>query len=362
VVDTEKYYSKERLKRTEQFLTDLWQLKKTGRPGYQVEPWVERTEPVGELMRDAGKLLAFQFEDIRVRSEYDDDNFPVIWPYLGVGIIPSAFGCEVVFSETEDPTTKPVVKNPEEVLHMKKPSVNQGLANKVLEQMKELVERMDNGFPIRMHDLQGPLSAASQIWGYEDFFSAMHSYPRHVHALLDMVTDFIIEFVKEQAELTGNLVTIACHPDWIPHNFGIGVSDDFAAVISPELYEEFSVPYNNRISNAFNGIFIHSCGNYEHNFDTILKHKKLRGINLEASDNDIRKVREKFGGKALVCPHAGLHARQKFGNLCNYVKAYLDEFGDVSSLYLVLPTRLYNETTGKYEDDPTLSEALKLLT
>jgi hypothetical protein len=53
-------------------------------------------------------------------------------------------------------------------------------------------------------------------------------------------------------------------------------------MLSPSMYEEFALPYNSRIGEALGGVHIHSCGDYRHNLDNILKITNVRSIQLHA--------------------------------------------------------------------------------
>ena len=90
----------------------------------------------------------------------------------------------------------------------------------------------------------------------------------------------------------------------IDSNDGISVSDDETILLSPGLFEEFGLPYLNRISDAFGGLYYHCCGDFGHVLDKILKIKGLRAINGHLSPKEfkpeyIRKVLSKGVGLFL---------------------------------------------------------------
>ena len=69
---------------------------------------------------------------------------------------------------------------------------------------------------------------------------------------------------------------------------GISISDDEAILLSPELYEGFGLPYLNRISEAFGGIYYHCCGDFGFLLDHILEIKGLRAINGHLSPKELK--------------------------------------------------------------------------
>jgi len=79
----------------------------------------------------------------------------------------------------------------------------------------------------------------------------MYTAPDAVHLLLDMVTRSLIKFVRMQAGRAVNFFGYTHVNLWRP--WGIYVSDDVAAVVSPGHYREFMKGPNERISRLSEG-------------------------------------------------------------------------------------------------------------
>jgi hypothetical protein len=152
---------------------------------------------------------------------------------------------------------------------------------------------------------------------------AMYSHPKEVHHLMRLVTDLIIDFVKEQRARSPQFIPCHFPPLWLPDGQGLAISDDALAVLSPQTYEEFALPYANELSEEFGGIFIHSCGNFVHQFDNLEKVRGLRGLNFGASEIPFEAVWERFNGKTAIVPHLGLNKDIHFENRLKYVKHIL---------------------------------------
>jgi hypothetical protein len=90
---------------------------------------------------------------------------------------------------------------------------------------------------------------------------------------------------------------------YLPDGMGLAVSEDVLAMISPKLYEEFSLPYINQLSEEFGGVIVHSCGNFEHQLNVLSKVHKLRGINFGVNEMSFESLYSKFGGKTVLIPH-----------------------------------------------------------
>lgn len=88
--------------------------------------------------------------------------------------------------------------------------------------------------------IEGPITSAKLLRG-QNFFADLYLHPAAAHRLLDLVTESYIQFSRANRRLRGQ-------PE---QQGGIGLCDDFAGLISPQLWPEFVVPYYERIYAAF---------------------------------------------------------------------------------------------------------------
>jgi uroporphyrinogen-III decarboxylase len=137
--------------------------------------------------------------------------------------------------------------------------------------------------PLWTTDIQSPFSVAVQIVEHEEILMACYTNPKAIHHLCRMITDFTIDFMKQHIAKMEH----ACFPGRnfpsISENIGICIADDTPLVmLSPEMYMEFAYPYNAELGEIFGGIHIHSCGDYRHNLDSLLKLPTLKSIQLHA--------------------------------------------------------------------------------
>ena len=91
-------------------------------------------------------------------------------------------------------------------------------------------------------------------------------------------------------------------------------------MLSPELHDEFGVPYLNRLSDAFGGIYVHSCGDWTHLFPSLEKVRGLRGLEFGASEAPYDKVLARFGGKTVLACRIGLHRDIRFAGMADFVR------------------------------------------
>jgi hypothetical protein len=257
---------------------------------------------LGDMMAD----LNWQEEHCRDLAEIDDYFIPNLKPNLGIGFVAAAFGCAQIPDPKSDPWIRPIIgeHNPRAVYDLRMPDLVRSGMNAVTAAALERLAcfKEHSRLPIRLVNVPSPLVTASLIWEYTSFVMATLAHPKEVHFLLDLVTEFTIAFVRLQMrELGGRLFGLSHDPWYLPPDLGIRISDDTAAVLSPRAYREYGAPYNARISEAFGGIVVHSCGDIVHLLPEMLSIPGLRGIDLVAPQNNWDRVRELTHGKTCLC-------------------------------------------------------------
>lgn len=334
----------EHISKTRSFLTRLWHLENNERPGFMigyVSIRVKSGEPdhsarfstaaknkVRDRLIDPEKYLQAQLEEIESQLKFRGDYVPTLCPALGVIGIPSAFGCKVIWWENDLPAVQPIVgDDPNQVFELPNPSIIDGELGRILAYTRTFIHETDGRFPIRLTDIQGPLDSAALIMGHHNFLLAMHTHPDAAHHLLQLVTNLTIEFAKTQRDLVmtyGAEFVPSMFQPWMPDGWGISVSNDECVFISATLHDEFSVPYLSQISDAFGGIYIHACGNWQHQFNSLEKVRNLRGLEFGASETSYEAVSEFFGGYVVLAPRVVFHRDIKFDSMIDYVKKILD--------------------------------------
>lgn len=266
---------------------------------FLVEPfsmWYAKQELLGNHPLD----LLRQVDKNKAQWTVDDYSLPHLKPGTGLGTIATAFGCEWREDPSADPWVLPLVKDdPQAVYRLEMPDPKKGgCAPLFFEKVAYFQEH--SSMPMCTCNIPSPLTTASMIWNYSNFLSALLDNPREVHHLLSLITEYTIIFLRENLATIKNAWSMT-HMNWyIPPEYGLRVSDDVLAVISPSQYKEFGVPYNNRLSREFGGIVVHSCGSVVHNLSTILETEGLRGIEITLPQNDISKVADRAAGKTAL--------------------------------------------------------------
>jgi hypothetical protein len=312
----------------------FWSLEDVGRPLWMIPttPVLTAAEvglvPIRPLLQDRETQLNAQLGLFQWRQsvEVGDDFVPHLQAQQGVTVFASAFGCEVEFFDHTLPWAHPVIRPgdaPEKVYELPVPAVTDGQLGTILEWGDYFVERTAGRYALALTDLQGPLDSSYLVWEPTAFMLAMYTNPGEVRHLMRLVTDLIIRFVREQRSRVPEFMPCHFPPVWLPDGRGVSVSDDCLAVLSPALYEEFALPYLNELSDEFGGVFVHSCGNFVHQFDNLEKVHNLRGLNFGASETPFEAVWERFGGRTAIVTHLGLNKEIHFDSEADYVRHVL---------------------------------------
>jgi hypothetical protein len=268
--------------------------------------------PVGDYMSDIPEPtvmiddpeldLKYQLHAVRfdVESlELGYCNLPSIFPYFGVCVIPSAFGCEIEFPEYGHPMAHSLFEVPEDVYKLKMPDLRKdGLCPRVLDRIDYFQEKTKGTIPIRGATINDPLDVATQIWNINTFMMSTRTHRKEIHHLMSMVTDAIIEFTKIQAERITNRFRYDHLRIW--HERGIHIIGDVSGMISAADYEELVRPYHTRLSEAFDGISLRNCGQCAQVLPYYTSVKGFQGFDVYLEENDPGKVVDAIAHKGVL--------------------------------------------------------------
>jgi uroporphyrinogen-III decarboxylase len=316
-----------------------------------VNYWLDGEDP--ELMpddyfRSPASMVNYQFKKIELHLKHFNDHYiPFLHPWYGVGVIPSALGCEFIIPVNGDPSLKStVLKKPGDIRNLSKPDpYRDGLMPKVLETIDYMVSHTQ--LPTSVTDIQGPLNIALSICGVENLYVWMCTQPDFTHEIMDFCADVLIDWItvqKKHARLDFDKGAWP-HGIMLPYGYGgVCLSDDDCTTISSELYKEFVVPYNSKVLKKFGGGTIHFCGTAIHQLENFLLTDGLTGINNFCMGNfeQIFKMQELFENKIalMVCDFAPLDFDSYIGALFKKLKSK----GTIIAIYIPSCFALNNGT------------------
>lgn len=238
----------------------------------------------GQLKNGGGAML-------NIRSNY------------GVAILPCVFGCEPFYMSDEQntlPMATPVAGGEKAIEALVAKGVpdfmNIGWTPKVFE-CGRFYQNALAPYPklkkyVRIYhpDLQGPLDAAEVVWGSEILLS-FYDNPDLLTAFLNLVTETYTQFLKRWfAENPNPSDRLASH--WgLAHHGNIMLRNDSVMNISGDMYEEYVMPFDQKLLKEFGGGAIHFCGKGSHYVEHLARLEKFTALNLSQPEyNDMEKI------------------------------------------------------------------------
>ncbi len=221
--------------------------------------------------RTPEESLSMQLDALTAQMDLESGHVPFLEPWFGVGVFANAYGAEYVWIEGESPQTHYIVFSEEEAARLEYPGCADSPVMKlVLDAIDYFVEQTRGQIPVSCTDTQSPIDTATLIWETSSFFTALYTAPETVHSFMNDITNLIIEFTDIQIEHLGETWSRPGHIMASARGGrGFSISDDNIVMLSPENYMEFALPYNSRLGEKYNGLAVHSCGNYARQLEAL---------------------------------------------------------------------------------------------
>jgi len=214
------------------------------------------------------KMNIYHFNHWEDNTYYTKDLS--IW--FGVITELSFFGPKIIFFPNREGWIKspPLLQKKESLECLKQPDFyKSGLMPKIhefYERMNELVDgRLRVLFPMWV---RGPFCIAAHLRGLDNIIMDMLEDPKFVHTLMRFITDSEKEWAKERSKFLHSPIEKT-----FLFNDEVGLP-----LITPEMYEEFVLPYEIELANFYGGIlYWHSCGDTS---DFINLIKRIPGLRM----------------------------------------------------------------------------------
>lgn len=289
---------------------------------------------------DPGVMMDYQLRKIERHYSYHEADcyLAFLMPWYGTAVLASGFGHPIVKNYKADPAADiSKIQSPEEIKSLRLPDARKdGLMPQVLRTLSYFREHTD--LPVGVTDCQGPLTTALSIIGYDKYCYWMYDCPRILHGLMDLVTEALIYWVKEQKKHAQIPLETESYPLGVRLPDGCGgvwLSDDDSVIMGTDLYRDFVMPYNSRVLEAFGGGCIHYCGNANQHISSFLATRGLRAINnLNLDDlkgaSVMRQAMAKKGIVYMACDFIPTEER-----LNDYYRELVEAMGDQAGLIIV---------------------------
>ncbi len=227
------------------------------------------------------------------------DNVPVIRIVSGCSTwtMAMAYGCEMVVVDNRI-AVKHLIEDAEDAYKIKKKDhiYEHGVYPLINERIIEFQRRYGD-IMIGASDNQSPNDILTEVVNSETAMCAMYDEPEAMHYLLDIFTESDIELNKYQQSIIKNY---GGHQPGQYLPFGIFVADDNASFLSPDTYEEFAKPYNERLAKEFGGVSLHCCMKYEHNLKHMGNTQGFMAFDPQTDFNNPQTIIESIKGTKAV--------------------------------------------------------------
>lgn len=255
---------------------------------------------VNRAQADSDAMIQQQFGECSKQLARGDGGLMSVRANYGTGIIPTLFGAELFVMDESFNTLQTVrplgAEAMQGVIEHGIPKMEAGLGAAVLAAGKRLAQiasqypKIGKYVHIYHPDLQGPMDLCEMLWGSEIFVDLMDR-PELVHKVLDLLTDTYVHFMRAWDGVAGaNNRGWAAH--WsMMHAGKIMIRTDSGMNLSPEMYDEFIRPYDQRLLNELGGGAVHFCGRGSHYIASACGMDKMYAIQLSQPHlNDMETV------------------------------------------------------------------------
>jgi len=214
---------------------------------------------------------------------------PGFWAEYGMCTEPAAFGCRCVWPENDFPFAKRMLFDYAEIARLTKPDCRtEGICPFVIKRLarcREVIESV--GHRIRFATSRGPWNIATYLLGHSECLIGVKTNPDEIHRLLSVVTDFIVDWLRYQAET-------------FPTIDGMLVLDDLIGFLGEDDFREFALPYMKRIGESLD-VRVKALHNDCHGLITA-RHFRAMGFNLFnfSFEHSLAEIREAAGEEVVL--------------------------------------------------------------
>lgn len=206
------------------------------------------------------------------------ETLPFLEPWFGVGVIAEAFGSKYYWWEKEAPTCHAIF---DKLIELDNISViSTKMINMVLDAIVYFKNKTNNMLPICMTDIQSAIDTAILILDPCEVLTSTYTKTKSLHKVLKKLNNLTIKFAKLQSEILERTLALPGHGFYFStiKGNGIALSDDCLAISSPNINNNFLLPYDYEFGKEFGSVAIHSCGDWSHSMGLLPKSRYVSAI------------------------------------------------------------------------------------
>lgn len=205
------------------------------------------TQKMGVTVEELVKSAALQAQAMALIARETDTLAGI--SLMDLSVEAEAFGAQVRFSADEIPAiVGQLVSNEDEADALEVPGLDAGRLGIFVEAVKLAKEQITDK-PL-LAGMIGPYSLAGRLMDVTEIMYTCFDEPETVHKVLEKAMQFLIAYGKAMKEAGAD---------------GIMMAEPLAGILSPDMAEEFSMPYVKRIVDALQtddfALVYHNCGN-----------------------------------------------------------------------------------------------------
>ena len=200
--------------------------------------------------------LSTQIEGMLKPLELHNPISPILYPSYGdTGMMAAALGAKLNLNDPEYYGGGIVEHIPfEQAVDMDIPNPADTIPlQEIKKQIESYVKHTPDDFKINLPDMAGPFNIAASLVG-SDLYYKLADVPERVHTLMEKITSFWITAYE-----------LFC--SWIPQNrFAppyagkcLRIEECSCNLISKQIYKEFVAPYDRKLAETQDRIYIHPC-------------------------------------------------------------------------------------------------------
>ena len=191
---------------------------------------------------------------------HDRVDMAAVLAFMDLSVEAESFGSNIRYSDDEVPTVVGSIidedTDPDDIVV---PSLNTARTAVCIEAIAKVAAEIDD-VPVIAGNI-GPFSLGGRLMDVNEIMYLCYDEPELVHAVLDKVTDYLIDYTKALKDAGAD---------------GVMMAEPLAGLLSPELTAEFSNPYVKRIVDETQDenfiVIVHNCGSsVKQTVDTIIE-------------------------------------------------------------------------------------------
>lgn len=254
-------------------------------------PWIPGYLGISHLDYYLDPELWFQ-ANLRIVREFPDIILvPSWWTEFGMAAEPSVLGAKIRLWPDNTPSVQHTLYRLDDVTQLLDYDVRtDAFAGLTLQRIRMSRDRIHAaGHVLPLVTARGPLCTAAFVRGTTEFMMDLVDDPAGSHALLDLCTGVVIDWLRAQHEVMGGDVE------------GIFILDDIVGFVNEQHYLEYAAPYLKRICDAFPADWIRIYHN-DASVDACLDHLPDAGFNVLnwGKQKDIREVKRRVGARMCL--------------------------------------------------------------